>query len=131
MTSTDSHKFAIGDRVQVADPSAWPASVGTNVFIVSYVPNGPNDTQLYVAQREGGGKGIRGTAHALVPAGTRAPATSADRAMVNVRMPRELWERAQQVAASRDETVPQVVRRALTAYIKDADGPCPVCGVTH
>lgn len=39
-----------------------------------------------------------------------------------IRVPDELWTAAQAAAATNDESVSDVVRRALEAYVKDDDG---------
>jgi predicted transcriptional regulator len=36
-----------------------------------------------------------------------------------VRIPDDLWEAAKRVAADRDETLTQVIRRALERYVRD------------
>lgn len=42
-----------------------------------------------------------------------------------IRIPNELWEAAQQVAADRGETVSDEVRRALERYVKRAQREKP------
>lgn len=44
----------------------------------------------------------------------------ADDVVVTVRVPRNLVQRARQMAESRDETVSQVIRRGLRGYVSHA-----------
>lgn len=60
------------------------------------------------------------------PSGSGSPTSSATSRTLRiggrirtVRMPDELWEQAQKVAAEKGETLSEVIRRALEEYIKD------------
>lgn len=53
----------------------------------------------------------------------RRGASMADDVVVTVRVPKNLVQRARQVADSRDETMSQVIRRSLRGYVGRAPKP--------